>query len=224
MQLNESRLGYSVSVISTTPTIFLDSVPLLESTGMDRIHVDVMDGDFVPRFGLYPEFVSEIRGRTRLPIDVHMMIRSPEKYVADFAAAGATRIVPHIEPVEHLSRLVSAILESGVEAGLALNPHTDFSSLKYVLGELNCVMLMAINPGIVGHKAIPATLAKVRDASEYLSAKGFEGNLEVDGGVLFNNVRAFASSGADTLVVGAGTLFNPGRPLEDNIRELNSLR
>ena len=224
MELNREGISYSVSVISTSPRSFFDALPTLETLGVDRIHVDVMDGDFVPRFGLYPEFVTEVRERTGLPIDVHMMVRNPENFVQVFANAGATRIVPHVEPVEHLNRLIMTILDSGLEAGLAFNPHSDVTSATYILELLSGVTLMAINPGIVGHKAIPLIEKKISDVSGLLAQRGFEGDLEVDGGVVFENVPSFSRAGANLLVIGAGTVFSQSQPLEKNMSVLNKLR
>jgi ribulose-phosphate 3-epimerase len=224
MQSNKKGLRFSVSVISTTPGNFLNSLPALEIGGIDRIHVDVMDGLFVPRLGLYPEFVREIRQISELPIDVHMMLETPEKYLEDFANAGASRLVPHVEPVRHVHRLVTSIKDLGLEAGLALNPHTDFSSLKYVAEELSSVTIMAINPGIVGHQVIPAMFAKIAHLRELLAETPNSISIEVDGGVTFDNVPRFQKVGAAVLVVGAGTIFHPKLSLDDNLASLNSLR
>lgn len=211
-------------MISASPKAFFDSLEALEQGGVERIHVDVMDGGFVPRFGLYPEFVGEIRSLSNLPIDVHMMISNPEPYVEDFVAAGASRIVPHIEPVHHAHRLVQKILECGVEAGVALNPHTSLAELKYILSSLSVVTIMAINPGIVGHKIIPSVYDKVADLRRLFDLGNFEGSLEVDGGVTFSNVLDLGAAGADLLVVGAGTVFHPDRSVVENIQQLNLLQ
>lgn len=224
MALSRKPLEFSASVISTSISTFFESLPRLEQHGINRIHVDVMDGVFVPRFGLYPELVREIRGLTDLPIDVHMMIQNPEDYVSDFVAAGASRITPHLEPVPHVHRLVQKIREAGAEAGLALNPHTDFASLRFLAPDLSVVTLMAINPGIVGHAAIASSVAKVEEVRAFLASRAFDGSLEVDGGVTFENVENFRKAGADTLVVGAGTIFNPSRSVEENLAALNLLR
>lgn len=224
MESSSRTLGYSVSVISTGPTNFFDSLPLLVEGGVDRIHVDVMDGEFVPRFGLYPELVGDVRSRTELPIDVHMMVRNPEPYVDVFADAGATRLVPHVEPVEHLHRLVARIADKGLEVGLALNPHTTFAPLTYLVQNLSSVTLMGINPGIRGHKAIPNFAEKVVEFGALLDSCGYGGDLEIDGGVTFANVVPYARAGASLLVVGAGTVFSPHQSLQNNLMELNSLR
>ena len=224
MESNKGRLVYSVSVISTTPRNFFDSLPLLEKNGIDRIHVDAMDGRFVPRLGLYPEFVQEIRASTSLPVDVHMMLEEPEKYIPDFADAGATRLVPHIESMRHAHRVVSQIVDRGLEAGLAINPHSDFSAIRYLVDDLASVTIMAINPGIVGHKAIPVAFQKIADLKSVLANQTKNIAVEVDGGVTFSNISEFQKAGADALVVGAGTIFHPQGSLSDNMATLETLR
>ncbi len=191
---------------------------------MDRIHVDVMDGRFVPRLGLYPEFVREIRASSSLPIDIHMMMENPERRIEDFAEAGATRIIPHLESTVHIDHLVRQIRALGVEAGLALNPHTLPSNLDYMLEDLAVVTVMAINPGIVGHKFIPKSLEKISSIRTYLSQHGFGGVIEVDGGVTFDNIASLKESGAKILVVGAGSIFYPDATSVENLERLNQLR
>jgi len=183
-----------------------------------------MDGIFVPRFGIFPEFIREIRGMTSLPMDCHVMTIEPEKYVSDFVSAGATRIVPHFEPVLHVHRLIHTILDSGVEAGLAINPHTDISALAHVIEYLSVVTVMTVNPGIVGHKIIPSSFDKVRGVRNFLDSNGFTGDLEVDGGVTFENVADLRDAGADLLVLGAGTVFHPDEDISANLRRLQAIR
>ena len=220
MRLSRGEVQFSVSAISSLPRTFFDVLPELEQGGISRVHIDVMDGSFVPRFGLYPEFVEEVRSITKLPIDVHMMLENPEDYVHTFVRAGATRIVPHVEPVAHAHRLLMAILDSGAEAGVALNPLTSAEPLKYVIPELSAVTLMAINPGIVGHREIPFSTKRVGETRKLLDDSGFFGQLEVDGGVTFENIGRNFEGGADLLVVGAGTVFHRGGSVAGNLEKL----
>jgi len=221
MRLSSEGIAFAASVVSTSPTAFFEALALFPGTSVKRIHVDVMDGDFVPRLGLYPEFVNEIRSLTDLPIDAHMMMTNPEPYFRTFVDAGVTRIVPHIEPLHHVHRTLDSIRCLGAEAGLALNPHTNFGGLQYIATELEAVTVMAINPGVVGHRFISSTYGKITDLRLFLTSNGFRGVIEVDGGVTFDNIAQISSSGADVLVVGAGTLFHPGGSTRTNLSALN---
>lgn len=223
MQSNKRSLEFSVSAISTTPERFFDSLPLLEGSTVTRIHIDAMDGHFVPRLGLSPEFVSGIRNLSQMPVDVHMMVREPTPFIKVFASAGATRIIPHFECSDHPHRLVYEIKNLGLEAGLALNPLTDFRLLKYVLPDLDVITLMAINPGIVGHKFISFISDKIIELKRYLLEASFEGSIEIDGGVTFDNISDLSMNGANLLVSGAGTIYHPSAAVEDNLKRLSSI-
>lgn len=222
--MSDVPLAFSVSAISAPPLMFFESVSLLEQHGIDRIHVDVMDGRFVPRFGLYPEFVNEIRNITSLPIDIHLMVSRPLEFIQDFVNVGATRIILHVESSTHLHRAIGLARETGAEVGLALNPHTTFESLAYVVEDLSSVMLMAINPGIVGHQLIESTWSKIGDLRQILNKLRSGCEIEIDGGVTFENLAGLRDSGADSVVIGAGTVFKPGRTVEQNIEVLNAIR
>ncbi|MDD2766373.1 MAG: ribulose-phosphate 3-epimerase [Candidatus Moranbacteria bacterium] len=191
----------------------------LEKGGIDYIHFDVMDGVFVPRFGLFPEYLKAIRSKTNLPIEVHMMVQDPEPYIQDFVNAGATMLTPHIEPLMHVHRTVMKIKSAGVQAGLALNPGTPLSSLDSILEDLDLVMLMAINPGIVGHKLIPRTMGKIAELRKKIDETGKDIMIEIDGGVTPTSGIEMVRAGANMLVCGTGTIFQPPAKLDDKIRE-----
>jgi ribulose-phosphate 3-epimerase len=182
-----------------------------------------MDGGFVPRLGLYPEFVREIRSISNLPIDIHMMMLDPEPYFEDFVAAGATRLVPHIEPITHVHRAMQKAHDLGAEFGFALNLHTDLTTLRYIARDLHSVTLMAINPGIVGHGFIEAAYDRITDAREFLDSANFAGSLEVDGGITFDNIPRVRACGANNLVIGAGTVYHPSASLAQNVERLTLL-
>lgn len=223
MQSNKTTLEFSVSAISTSPDLFFDSLPLLEGSSVTRIHIDAMDGNFVPRLGLSPEFVSGIRNFSQMPVDVHMMVREPTPFIKNFASAGATRIIPHFECSDHPHRLVREIKDLGLEAGLALNPLTDFRSLKYVLPDLSVITLMAINPGIIGHKFISFISDKIIELKKFLYEAAFEIPIEIDGGVTFDNISDLYTNGANLLVSGAGTVYHPSATVEENLKRLSSI-
>lgn len=226
MYLNEkaNRFSISASVISTSPVNFFDTLADLIDLGLDRIHVDVMDGQFVPRLGLYPELVANIREITNIPIDIHLMTNQPEQFIETFANAGATRITPHFESTTHPHRLIESIKKLNLEVGMALNPGTTIGVLEDLIHELQAVTLMAINPGIVGHKLIPFTLQKIEKFIQFRSAHGFEGSLEIDGGVVFENIGSLAKHDSVVLVCGAGTIYNESGTPTSNMSRLNKMR
>ncbi len=183
--------------------------------GADFIHFDVMDGQFVPRYGLYPEILSYLTKITNIPVDVHMMVSNPEDYIDDFCNAGAEFYNFHIESTAHAHRIVKKIEKTGMKAGVALNPATPISSLDYLIEDIKMVVLMAINPGIVGHKLIPNMINKISDLREYADKRGNNDLLiQIDGGVTFESGVKMIDAGADVLVCGTGTIY---RPHEDTI-------
>ncbi len=218
------RFSISASAISTSPINFFETLIDLVELGLDRIHVDVMDGNFVPRLGLYPELVANIRDMTSIPIDIHLMTNQPEQFLENFATAGATRITPHFESTPHPHRLIQSIKKLNLEVGIALNPGTAISVLEELIHEVQAVTLMAINPGIVGHKLIPSTFKKLDKFMQFRSAHGFEGSLEIDGGVVFENIETLTKYDSVVLVCGAGTIYNESGTPTSNMSRLNKMR
>lgn len=174
-----------------------------EAAGADWLHLDVMDGHFVPNITIGPAIVEAVRKVTSLPLDVHLMIAEPDRYLEDFISAGAAYVTVHQETCKHLHRTVQCIKEKGAKAGVSLNPATPISTLECVLPDLDMVLLMSVNPGFGGQKFIPCALDKVRELSASINAKGLSALIEVDGGVKPDNARAVASAGADILVMGS---------------------
>ena len=212
----------SCSVISGNPLSFINDVNLLEQGGIDSFHFDVMDGIFVPRLGLYPEYLKMLSSLTSLPIEVHLMIENPELFLEDFVVVGATRVIPHIEPLKHPVRTMMKIQESGAKAGIALNPGTHISMVEPLVDHIDSVMLMAINPGIVGHKILVNTFQRLRDLREML---GWDKNIKIilDGGVTFENASELIEAGADSIVCGAGTVFKDHTRVLENTSDLRTL-
>ncbi|MRN52470.1 ribulose-phosphate 3-epimerase [Paenibacillus monticola] len=173
-----------------------------ESSGADWIHVDVMDGQFVPNITLGPVIVKAVSAHTSLPLDVHLMIEAPERYIADFAAAGAGVITVHAEACVHLHRVVHQIKELGILAGVAINPGTPASAIREVLEDVDMVLVMTVNPGFGGQAFIPSMLRKIRQIRQWANEVNPGLHIEVDGGVTEATAPLVAEAGADVLVAG----------------------
>jgi ribulose-phosphate 3-epimerase len=211
----------AASLICADPTNIERDVRDLESAGVDYLHFDVMDGLFVSRFGLYPELLQAIKAVTNLPVEVHMMVENPEPYLEVFAQAGADIISIHPENNNHLHRTISLIKKLGLKAGLVINPATPLNCLDYVVDDIDLVMLMAINPGIVGHGLIPGALRKIEDLKSKLFNRP-EIIIEIDGGVTFDSSAEMIKRGANMLVCGSSTIFKPNEQIADKLRELRA--
>lgn len=209
------NMKIAASLICADPLDLNKDLEQLIESKVDFIHFDVMDGSFVPRYGLYPEILSALRKKTDIPVDVHMMVENPEDFINDFKLAGADYYCFHIEATKHAHRVIKKIELSGMKAGVALNPATPISDLKYIISDIKMVVLMAINPGIVGHKLIPNMIDKIRDLRAFANEAGNHDLLiEIDGGVTPESAQSMLDAGADLLVCGTGTIF---RPQEDTV-------
>jgi len=197
------RTRIAPSILSADFSRLGEEIRAVEAAGADLIHVDVMDGHFVPNITIGPLVVEACRKVTKLPLDVHLMIENPERYVADFAKAGADYLVVHAETGYHLHRLVQSIKELKVKAGVSLNPATPLEALDYVLGDLDLVLIMSVNPGFGGQAFIPSALDKIRRLRRTLDERNLSVEIEVDGGVKPANGAEIASAGADILVAGS---------------------
>ena len=171
--------------------------------GADLIHVDVMDGHFVPNITIGPGVLKAIRGVTSCPLDVHLMIEEPQRHIDAFVEGGADLLTVHVEACPHLHRVIQRIREGGVKVGVALNPATPLSSVEEVIGEVDLILIMTVNPGAAGQELIPFTLDKVRRLRRMIDERGSKVQIEVDGGVKVENIGEVARSGADILVAGS---------------------
>ncbi|MBO0473842.1 ribulose-phosphate 3-epimerase [Enterococcus ureasiticus] len=178
-------------------------IQLVEKLGADYIHVDVMDGQFVPNITLGPNVVSAIRPVTKLPLDVHLMIVQPENYIEAFAKAGADIITVHAESTTHIHRAVQMIKASGVKSGVVINPGTPLSAIEYVLDLVDQVLIMTVNPGFGGQSFIESSLDKIAQLKEWKETKGYTYDIEVDGGIVPETAKRCKEAGANVFVAGS---------------------
>jgi ribulose-phosphate 3-epimerase len=197
------------SILSADGSRLGEEIAAVEAAGADWIHIDVMDGHFVPNLTLGPGLVTSLRPTTRLPFDVHLMIENPERYIDAFAKAGSDLITVHAEATVHLHRLVTMIREKGIRPGVSINPATPLSLVEPILPDIDLLLVMTVNPGFGGQKFIPGMLPKIARARQMVGQIAPEVLIEVDGGVTLKNIRAIADAGADILVAGS-SVFGSG--------------
>ncbi|MDA3903454.1 MAG: ribulose-phosphate 3-epimerase [Desulfuromusa sp.] len=191
------------SILSADFSRLGEEIKAIDHAGADYVHVDVMDGHFVPNITIGPLVVDAIRPVTKLPLDVHLMIENPDQYIPGFAEAGADIIVVHAEAVRHLHRTIQLIKSLGKKAGVSLNPATSLSSLDIILPDLDLVLLMTVNPGFGGQSFIESSLPKIADLRRRINVLGLPIELEVDGGVKVDIIEQIAAAGADVFVAGS---------------------
>jgi ribulose-phosphate 3-epimerase len=213
----------AVSILSSDFTRFGEEIAECEAGGVDWVHIDVMDGHFAPNITFGPVIVAAARRSTRLPLDVHLMIEEPERYLAAFAEAGADRMTVHVEACRHLHRTLQQIHELGRRAGVALNPATPPSAVAEVLGDLDLVLAMTVNPGFSGQKFIPSMLPKIRQLRHWIDALPVREagpiEIEVDGGIDPETAPQVVAAGA-SVAVAATAIFKTSLPIAESIKLL----
>lgn len=195
------------SILSADFTCLGKEVETVGNSGADWIHIDVMDGHFVPNITMGPLVVEAVKRATDLPLDVHLMIDSPDRYITDFAKAGADYISVQVEVCTHLHRTIHLIKENGAKAGAVLNPATGLTTIDYMLEDLDFVLIMSVNPGFGGQRFIPSSLEKIRALKALIDEMGLPTLIQVDGGVNIGTIEDISKAGADVFVAGSA-IFN----------------
>jgi ribulose-phosphate 3-epimerase len=208
------------SILSADFTRLGEQIAAVERAGASVIHVDVMDGHFVPNLTVGPFIVEWVRKATRLPIDAHLMIENPDQFIGAFARAGANWISVHPEATYHLHRTIHLIRESGCQVGVVLNPATPLHAIEDVIGEVDYVLLMSVNPGFGGQKFIPSSFDKLRRLRDAIRSHGSRARIEIDGGIVVENAAAVAAAGAEILVAGSAVFGapDPGEAVQQLLR------
>ncbi len=205
---------------------FLDmrgQLELFEKTGIDYLHVDIMDGHYVPNFTLGPDFCRVLDGGSSIPLDIHLMIEDVDRFIPAFAGFKGAVVSFHPEVSYHPIRSLQLIKSCGARAGIALDPSVGLESIRYLLPEVSLVCVMTVNPGYVGQTLIPQALPKIKELAGYISGQGLQVEIEVDGNVSWQNIPDMLESGADVLVAGSSSIFKSGEDLEENIQRLKNL-
>jgi len=204
------KIKIAPSILSADFTRLGEEIAAVDKAGADYIHIDVMDGHFVPNITVGPMIVQAARRATKLPLDVHLMIEKPERYIDNFVKAGAGIVTVHAEVCPHLNRTIAQIKEAGAKAGAAINPSTPVSALECVIGDLDLVLVMSVNPGFGGQSFIESSIAKVGALRTLLDEQGLNHvELQVDGGIKPDNVAKVAAAGADVFVAGSAVYGKP---------------
>ncbi|HET6488206.1 MAG TPA: ribulose-phosphate 3-epimerase [Syntrophales bacterium] len=209
------------SILSADFSRLGEEIKAVEQAGADLIHVDIMDGHYVPNLTIGPGVVSSLRKTTRLPFDVHLMIEDPDRYIDAFIDAGSNMITVHAEAVVHLHRTVHYIKGKGVRAGVSLNPSTPLCCIEEILPDIDLLLIMTVNPGFGGQKFISGMLPKIRRAKDFVQTKNLGLAIEVDGGVTAENIGTLAGAGAEIFVAGASIFGSPS--YADTIRRMKAI-
>ncbi|MDO5041280.1 MAG: ribulose-phosphate 3-epimerase [Peptoniphilus sp.] len=207
----------SPSILSCDFTDIKRDFDYMNKAEVDFIHVDVMDGNYVPNISIGPAIVGQLRALTDIPFDVHLMINNPENYIESFAKAGADIISVHPGSTTHLNRTLNSIRSHGIKSGVVLNPAEDLSILEYIIDDIDLLLLMSVNPGFGGQKFIDSTLRKIEKAAQFIKSRSSKCLIEVDGGVNLSNAQELYERGADILVAGSA-IFSKPNPYDEMIK------
>ena len=219
----KTSVKISPSILSCDFSKLGEEVKALESAGADLIHIDVMDGHFVPNITIGPEVIKKIRPLTKIPFDVHLMIAPVHKYIKDFAEAGANIITIHPEATEDLESSIKHIKELNIKVGVSLNPDTNIEVIINYLDQIDLVLIMSVYPGFGGQKFIPEILPKIKELSNLKNKNNYKYDIEVDGGINFSNYKSVIEAGANILVSGT-TIFKENQgDLKKNIKILKTI-
>ncbi|MEI6043736.1 MAG: ribulose-phosphate 3-epimerase [Chloroflexota bacterium] len=205
---NQRKIKLAPSILSADFTQLGNQIREAEEAGADYVHFDVMDGMFVPNITIGPLILEAVQRITKLPLDVHLMIDGPERYLEDFVKAGANILMVHQENTPHLHRIIQQITALGAKAGVVLNPATPLNTLEEILPYVSRILLMSVNPGFGGQSYIETSTEKIRRCREMLDARGLDLEIEVDGGVKASNIREVVEAGADVIVAGSAVFNN----------------
>lgn len=214
-----NQIKLAPSILSADFARLGEQIAEVAKAGADYIHIDVMDGHFVPNITIGAPVVASIRPLTSLPLDVHLMIEHPERYISDFAKSGADIITIHVEVCPHLHRTIQSIKELQVKAGVSLNPATPLSSIEEIMHYVDLILIMSVNPGFGGQSFIPATLPKIANARKMLDDKKLNAELEVDGGVTVDNTLSIVKAGATVLVAG-NSIFRAKEGIDQALQKI----
>ena len=219
----KKRIKFGASLMCADYLNLERDIRLLEQNGIDYLHFDVMDGHFVPNFGLNLDLLKKARQITKLPINVHLMIDNAANYIDEYIDAGCNSLSFHQESTYHIQRLLQKIKSRGVQAGIALNPATPLNTLTYIFSDLDFVLIMTVNPGFAGQALVPATLEKIADLKKIICKKNLDIDIQVDGNVSFENIPQMTKAGATMLVGGTSSLFVKDMDISESTQRVFSL-